>query len=291
MAGTKKPGLRPGSLQHITEINYMHTQNMSLQPSSMLAPQNANHDFVARTMSSREIASLTGKRHDNVKRDVVAMLKDLKVDPLSFEDIYLDGRNREQVQYLLDREHTDCLLTGYSAAMRMAVIKRWRELEAQAVPAAPADLSKLEILQMALESEKARVLLTVQVQAQATKIEHLENLFKEGMSATQFCKGLNGVNVMQVNAFLWSKNWLYAEGKDGRPSTRWRVGSYARDKYMTEHQQEITPHGKEAFISYTPILLRKGAVRLYELYLAGELPMKKNWDGLRTHDKAVRGAA
>ncbi|MCJ8207706.1 Rha family transcriptional regulator [Pseudomonas sp. RGM2987] len=82
-------------------------------------------------MSSREIANVTGKRHDNVKRDIVAMLKDLKVDALSFEDIYLDGRNREQVQYLLDREHTDCLLTGYSAPMRMKVIRRWRELESQ----------------------------------------------------------------------------------------------------------------------------------------------------------------
>jgi hypothetical protein len=66
-----------------------------------------------------------------VKRDIVAMLKDLKVDALSFEDIYLDGRNREQVQYLLGREYTDCLLTGYSAPMRMKVIRRWRELEQQ----------------------------------------------------------------------------------------------------------------------------------------------------------------
>ncbi|MEA9994565.1 MULTISPECIES: Rha family transcriptional regulator [unclassified Pseudomonas] len=82
-------------------------------------------------MSSREIANVTGKRHDNVKRDIVAMLKDLKVDVLSFEDIYLDGRNREQLQYLLDREYTDCLLTGYSAPMRMKVIRRWRELEGQ----------------------------------------------------------------------------------------------------------------------------------------------------------------
>ncbi|MGC1329088.1 Rha family transcriptional regulator [Pseudomonas sp.] len=82
-------------------------------------------------MSSREIASVTGKRHDNVKRDILAMLKDLKADALNFEDIYLDGRNREQVQYLLDREHTDCLLTGYSAGLRMKVIRRWHELEGQ----------------------------------------------------------------------------------------------------------------------------------------------------------------
>lgn len=266
----------------------MHTQNLSLQPHNWPAPQNSSHDFVARTMSSREIAELTGKRHPDVKRDIQAMAKDLKEDVSSFAHIYLDGMNRQQTEYLLDREHTDCLFTGYSAAMRMAVIKRWRELEAQTSPVAPADLSKLEILQMALESEKARVLLTVQVEAQAKKIDHLENLFKEGMSHVQFCKGLNGVNVMQVGHFLERRNWLYNDSKSG---TRYRVAAYARDKYMTEHQQEITPHGKEAFISYTPILLRKGAARLYELYLAGELPMKKNWDGLHTHDKAVRGAA
>ncbi|MFC6335513.1 Rha family transcriptional regulator [Pseudomonas karstica] len=84
------------------------------------------------TMSSREIAELTGKRHDNVMADIRSMLSELKIDVLTFQGIYLDSMNRQQVEYLLDHEHTDCLLTGYSAAMRMAVIKRWLELEAQA---------------------------------------------------------------------------------------------------------------------------------------------------------------
>ncbi|MFV7440799.1 Rha family transcriptional regulator [Pseudomonas vlassakiae] len=239
-------------------------------------------------MSSVEIADLTGKLHKNVLADIRAMLADLELSSADFSAQYKDSTGRSLPCFQLDREMTDTLLTGYSAKMRLAVVRRWRELEAQAAPVAPADLSKLEILQMALESEKARVLLTVQVEAQAKKIDHLENLFKEGMSHVQFCKGLNGVNVMQVGHFLEGRSWLYNESKSG---TRYRVAAYARDKYMTEHQQEITPHGKEAFISYTPILLRKGAVRLYELYLAGDLPMKKNWDGLHTHDKAVRGAA
>lgn len=84
------------------------------------------------TMSSRDIAELTGKQHQHVKRDVEKMLVELKEDASSFGRIYLDSVNRQQTEYLLDREHTDCLLTGYSAAMRMAVIKRWRELEEQA---------------------------------------------------------------------------------------------------------------------------------------------------------------
>lgn len=96
-----------------------------------LAPRFSQSENVARTMSSREIANLTGKRHPDVKRDIQAMAVELKVDVSEFAHIYNDSRNREQVEYLLDREHTDCLLTGYSAGLRMKVIRRWRELEQQ----------------------------------------------------------------------------------------------------------------------------------------------------------------
>lgn len=109
----------------------MHTSNTDVQALKNPAPHFADHENVARKMSSREIANVTGKRHNNVKRDIVSMLTDLEEDVLSFEHIYLDGYKREQVEYLLDRELTDTLLTGYSAKMRRAVIRRWTELEGQ----------------------------------------------------------------------------------------------------------------------------------------------------------------
>lgn len=110
----------------------MQTSNAPVNTPNHVATRFGNSENVSRTtMSSREIANVTGKRHANVKRDIVAMLKELKIDALSFEHIYLDGQNREQAEYMLDREHTDCLLTGYSAPMRMKVIRRWRELEQQ----------------------------------------------------------------------------------------------------------------------------------------------------------------
>ncbi|WP_259744950.1 Rha family transcriptional regulator [Pseudomonas protegens] len=237
-------------------------------------------------MSSVEIAELTGKLHKNVLADIRSMLAELEIDSADFSAQYKDSTGRFLPCFNLDREMTDTLLTGYSAKMRLAVVRRWRELEA--VIAQPRELSRMDLIQLAFEAEQARLQLTIQVEAQATKIHSLENLFKEGMTHTQFCKGLNGVNVMQVGKYLESRSWLYNESKSG---LRLRVASYARDKYMTEHQHEVTPHGKEAFISFTPVLLKKGAVRLYDLYLAGELPMKKTWDGLFTHDKALRGAA
>jgi len=96
------------------------------------------------------------------------------------------------------------------------------------------------------------------------KVEHMENLFKDGMTPTQFCKMLDGVNVMMICRFLEGGKWLYNESKS---KTRWRAGSYARGKYLTEHQSQISVHGGEDFIKYIPVLLRKGAVRIYQLYL------------------------
>lgn len=95
------------------------------------------------TMTSREIAELTGKEHKNVIRDILSMLIDLQEDALSFERIYLDSMNRQQTEYALDRELTETLLTGYSAVLRRKVIARWRELESkQAAPVIPNTLAQ-----------------------------------------------------------------------------------------------------------------------------------------------------
>lgn len=89
-------------------------------------------------MSSLEIAELTGKRHDSVIRDIRNMLADLEATDHSFVASYRDSTGRTLPCFNLDRHHTECLLTGYSAKMRMAVIKRWHELEAM------QNLQKLE---------------------------------------------------------------------------------------------------------------------------------------------------
>lgn len=81
------------------------------------------------TMSSREIAELTGKEHKHVKRDIEQMLKSLEKDAPTFGRIYLDAMNRQQTEYHLDRELTQTLITGYSIPLRHKVIQRLNELE------------------------------------------------------------------------------------------------------------------------------------------------------------------
>lgn len=116
------------------------------------------------TMSSLEIAKLTGKRHDNVMHDIRQQLEELGQDALEFQDIYQDSYNRSKPCFNLPRLEVDILLSGYSTKMRAAVIDRWHVLEAD------KQLGGTEIpntivgaLKLALTLEKERTKLAHQV--------------------------------------------------------------------------------------------------------------------------------
>ncbi len=49
-----------------------------------------------KTMTSREIAELTGKRHPDVKRDIETVLVDVEIDVSKFAHIYRDSMSRDQ---------------------------------------------------------------------------------------------------------------------------------------------------------------------------------------------------
>ena len=79
------------------------------------------------TMSSLEIAQLTGKRHDNVMRDIKDMLEQLNIDVLSFEDTYVHPQNKQTYPcYNLNEELTLTLTSGYSIPQRHAIIREWQ---------------------------------------------------------------------------------------------------------------------------------------------------------------------
>jgi Rha family phage regulatory protein len=93
------------------------------------------------TMTSREIAELTGKDHGNVMRDIRAMVDAISTDsnlnPCAKSTTYAGRDGRQYPQYELDKDTCLTLLLGYDAVARMKVVKRWQELEAAAAPALP----------------------------------------------------------------------------------------------------------------------------------------------------------
>ena len=86
-------------------------------------------------MTSWEIAEVTGKRHDNVVRDIEKLnssyenLQLLKIEE-SFRIRELpNGGHKKESYYELTKLQTMDLMTGYNIELRIKVIRRWEELE------------------------------------------------------------------------------------------------------------------------------------------------------------------
>ena len=124
------------------------------------------------TMSSREIAELTGKRHDNVVRDIRTMLEALEKDVLSFEAIYKDAYGREQQQFLLPKDLTLTLVTGYDVKRRHAINVRWLELEAAAAQPTlpPVNLTRMQLIELVRDAEGERLVLENKVDQFKTSV-------------------------------------------------------------------------------------------------------------------------
>jgi phage antirepressor YoqD-like protein len=247
----------------------MHTTN----PQSNTRPDSSVFHLpqvmTRQVMSSREIAELTGKQHKNVKRDIASMLADLKKDALSFERTYQDGQNRNQTEYLLDREHTDCLLTGYSAPLRMAVVRRWRELEEQAAPRIPANYA--EALQLAADQAKETQRLLGVLELQAPKLAAIRRLAAaEGsICITDAAKQL-GIAPSKLFDWLQANRWIYRRSG----STRWiAMQPRIRDGFLKHKVTALKPDTETGIerAAYQPLVTPKGLARLAEKNIGAAL--------------------
>lgn len=79
-------------------------------------------------MTSLEIAGMTGKRHDNVMRDIERELAAIGVGLLKFEGCYLDGNGRRRPCYALPGKYLLFIASAYDAKLRMQIIEHWEAL-------------------------------------------------------------------------------------------------------------------------------------------------------------------
>lgn len=113
----------------------------------------------ASTMTSREIAELTGKQHSHVMRDIRSMLEQISTDPtldwFCQTEQYMDAKGEARDMYVMDKDTTYTLIAGYRADLRFKIIKRWQEIEAQiAQPQTNLDRDRLTLAREAYKTAK-----------------------------------------------------------------------------------------------------------------------------------------
>lgn len=167
------------------------------------------------TMSSREIAELTGKQHKDVIRDIRVMIEALKKDGADLRHVAeeKDGRGYTSC-FHLDRELTETLLTGYSIPLRRRVIARLHELEQQQAPRLPQNFA--EALRLAADQAEQIEKQRAVIEQQAPKVEALRILSEaEGSFCVTTAAKELGIKPHKLFAWLRDNRWLYRRSDNG----------------------------------------------------------------------------
>jgi Rha family phage regulatory protein len=219
----------------------------------------------ALTMSSREIAELCEKRHDHVMRDIRVMLVDLHGEKgvPNFGDTYTNPQNGQTYPiYNLPKRESLILVSGYNIKLRAKIIDRWQELEDQARNPI-ANLSRKDLLKLALETEEENEQLRLEVKELAPKARALDLISaqKDSMTLTQAAKKC-GMKVKEFIALLHAYGWVY------RQNGAW----VAYDKHIKngrlEYKEAVYTDEKtglecrKSYCHVTP----KGLVKLAEMF-------------------------
>lgn len=120
-----------------------------------------NLKLASATMTSREIADLTGSTHDNVLKGVRALVERGVVS--RNETPYVHAQNGQTYsEFRLSYRDTMVVVSGYSVELRARIIDRWQELEAALAPALPQTMAQA----LRLAADQAE-----QIEAQMLQIE------------------------------------------------------------------------------------------------------------------------
>ena len=201
------------------------------------------------TMSSREIATLCDKEHRNVLADIRTMCEQLNLDVLTFQHIYLDSMNREQTEYLLDKETCLCLVAGYNAKLRMAIIKRWQELEQATTPRLPQ--TYLEALRALADEVEAHEHTQQQLAIAEPKVQYFDKLVERNL-LTNFTTTAKefGIKRKDLIDYLLDNGYIYRDQRGNllpyatHVPHLFEVKEYCKDHHSGT-QTLITPKGRE----------------------------------------------
>lgn len=235
------------------------------------------------TMTSLEIAELTGKQHQHVMRDVRALL-DQGVDASNFGlTSYTDKSNRQSPCYMLTKKGCLILASGYDALLREKIINRWEELEtkertggfivpqtfSQALMLAARQQEEIERQQKAIEAKDRKIA------EDAPKV-----VFSDAVVGSRSsCLIGELAKILTQNGYQIGQNRLFEKLRnEGYLGTKGEYYNIPNQKFIEQGLFELkkTAHSENGVMksSVTPKVTGKGQQYFINKYLKGTTTIK-----------------
>lgn len=216
------------------------------------------------TMSSREIAQLCNKDHRHVLRDIDDLNATYEVMalPKVGQSNYTADNGQSYRQYLLNKEQTIDLITGYRADIRIRINRRWQELEAQAsAPVIPATLS--EALRLAadqaelIEHQQSRLALA---EPKAAALDVIDSAIGS-LNVRDTAKTL-GIPQNKFVNWCMAHDWMYRDNRNKLKMSSIRM----KQGFMEERAVTYQGNSNERVATTQPLFTPKGLTRLAKTF-------------------------
>jgi len=241
----------------------MHNHIISGNPHTAATLLGQSQNVSRHTMSSREIAELTGSTHDNVLKTIRVYVARGVVS--SNDTPYVHPQNGQVYrEFLLSQRDTLVVVSGYSVELRARIIDRWQELEARAdqfqIPATYA-----EALQAAADQAKENQSLRLVILDQAPKVAAIKRLASAG-GAICISDAAKQLQVPPSTLFklMSARRWIFQRGG----SKRWTAYQPQITRgYLVHKVTALTPDEQTGAdrAAFQPLVTPKGLTRLAEL--------------------------
>lgn len=224
------------------------------------------------TMSSREIAELTGKQHKNVLVDCEKLNESYLAMNLAeiSAGVYFHPKTgkQEHREYLLTRMQTFDLMTGYNTELRIKVNRRWEELETNKIIDFSNPATILQLAQNWADEQQRRIAAERQVKILAPKAELMDMVLDadEQIDIGQAAKILElpfGRNTLFQK--LREKGIFFKNRNEPKQE-------YVERKYFSLKEKYIERNSHDGFVVIKVLVTQKGLEFLANLFGGSQSP-------------------
>lgn len=206
------------------------------------------------TMSSLEIAELTGKQHSHVMRDIRNILEQGVAESNFGLGSYSDANGQNRPCYFLTKKGCLILASGYDALLRERIINRWEELELekkQELPKLPQTFA--EALRLAAEQAE-------QLEKQQARIEEMkpkEEFFDQVTDSKDACDMATVAKVLNMGI---GRNKLFEILRDNKilQGNNQQMQRYVDSCWFRVIETQFTKPNGYICINFKTIVYQKG---------------------------------